>query len=662
MLITSVLALVIFDAMDQQKYNFFHKRPFEFQLNLSVIADNDDKLNEIAAVANANSIIIFYKTKESLSVNHDEVTTYYLVENQLRTLEKCFGLNQNSNFWSTVPTSKSTQINDFLDNDQYSYKLLNSEIMQEFDYITVAAKSEADFNRFVFQISKQFPNSNALVLNSSAIVSNDVLTILIIISIIALAILILLDIFVSTYYFISKSKEIGVMLLLGKTRKKTFMNLNFSTERFNIGVSGIATLLTIIFVKNITIQYITLLLFIFFSIFVLKLLFNYFFFFLLIRNKSKQSLLKNKSFNKTSYIITKMLKITFSVLLIAFIMVTYYEVKQVLNLYREYKKHEELNRWTIISSFQPDGHYLTMSYEEQMFVNNQIYNYLNTHHKIFYVQTMTSQMMQKDYMIADLNYLQRYNLYLDSYEGKNLIILIPESLKEKEDEVKVSLKKEIDQGYTLKYYPGGEFNTYKFYTKSYLVRDPIIKIFNPKSLYISEMFGQGLNTSLKIDAQADVVYESLSMTLTQLGIDKTFNQNSFVSISQEKQNRIDLSLYTMYFIAIVGIIIVFTHILLIFNYCNLFLSKFKKELSVRAFLGHSYFELIDRDLYRNLVLDVCVSIAFMILYSVFIAKSLDYLLVMIIGVIPILNYGMSIWIHQSRKRDSLLNFLKGDDL
>lgn len=660
-LITSVFSLVIFDVVDKQKYDFFYEHPYEFQVNLNVVATNDSRLGHITEIAMQNSVIIMYKANETVDDLKGTITTYYLTKSQYDVQANRMKISNNAEYMSTETLPNSEKIYDFLNNDTYAYRVLDADKIAEFGTVTISAKSEADFEAFILQLVETYSEGTELVLNSSAIVTNDVLTIAVIISIVSLMILLLVDIFVSTYYFMSRSKDIGVMMLLGKPKMNIFGNLYLSSVKINLLFYFLIIVLSFVFIPNVSALYMGVLVSIYIILFVIKYAVNFVSFSFLIKKKSRQFLLKNKSFNKTAYYITKFLKTSFSLLLVIIVLITYFELKQILSIKAEYTKHTELDQWTLITSFQPDVNYLSMTYEEQLQVNNSIYTKLNDEYQVFYVQRRLSKINEKDYIIADINYLNKFGVFLNDYDSNVLIILIPESLKSAEDEVREQLRNELDRGYIIQYYEGGKFNTYEFYTDGYSVLDPVIMIYNTNSPNIYEMFGQGLNTALKIDESPEKIYNTLNQTLSELGVRQTFNQSSFVTLAQEKENRLNLSLYTLYFILVIVLIIVFTDILLIFNYSLLFLSKYKKELAVRALLGHDYFKFIDRDLYRNLIIDCFVCTVSLVIYF-FLTKSIDLIVCVIVALMPIVSYIYNLVLYQTKKNDSVHNFLKGEDL
>ena len=578
-IVTSVLALVIFDNFDKQKYDFFHTMPLEYQVNLNVVATTEERLIEIAKLAEFHSVIIMHKVTESKFDNETELTTYYLTRDQLALQAKRLNTIQSVSSFSTVEFSGITKINDFMDNDFYSYKLLTLEKIREVNNITIVAESEANFEDFIIMLAQIYPEGTSLILASSAVVSNDILIVVSTVAIIALVIVLLMDVFISLYYFMSLSKLIGVMSLLGKSKREIFTVLSFPHLKISFFLIIVIVVINFVFVSNITMNYMLILGFIFLLLYVTKVSLNFITFNLLINRKAKQALLKDKAFNKTAFKLTKILKASFSLLLIFTTLITYYVSNQIIILQSELHKHNELDEWTLISSFQPDRNYLSMNYENQLVVNQAIYEKLNIDYDVFYVQKSKIKILNHDYLLADLHYLKRFNIPITNEMSEGLAILIPSILREKENELYNQLSTYINQGYHLHYYNGGEFNTYEFYSTNYIVDNPIIMLYNFDSVYIFEMFGQGLNTALKINTQPHLVYESLYPVLQKYNIEQTFIKDSFVTLQEEKSNRLDFSLYTLYFVCGITMIILITHLLLIFNYTQLFVSKYKKELA-----------------------------------------------------------------------------------
>ena len=666
-------------------------------------SNNDNlikSIKEIVSLAKKNNVILIKnnvdnkKNKGSkLYISLDSIEELKKVLNDNFSIRIINNYNDIDGFFSTYNQNDDKQvgiINDLFGDHYYTYYLMNQLFEKNdnmFGNYLVLYDDLQNYNNFMNDINDLMGKDMR-----SMSISNGIQKYVGIIIIGSLIFLSLFYFIFQIYIYNSNSKKIGCMKLLGIDNFRINQNLIFKRIIAYLICSIITSMLSILFVKNISINHILLV----FGINLLIILITYVISAIacaiICKNYEITNILKFQNvtlkISKVSYVFKSIM----TIMLLCFMVIASQKFGDLVYTLQKYNSSKKLLDYGVLQTYvanQPEEY----NYDRQYNAFKDIKENMDT----FYAQFIDySQYTQEDfnnvkiseengkfynYESVDKNYLNkekikvydlnRNEIDIDSIEG--IFFLFPTSKQNKIEAFK-SFNSQLDE-YYLKYNENYEFKAYLYNDQKIdtyqidnrYVENPIIRVLDDslrKPYYTDGIgvsnFGEGLITGLKIkliDGDKSKTIEQLRVYFEKNNISNLFSSASFISYKEYFNDEILASRLAFIFLVIAIVIIVSVYILISSQLLRLYIISQRKKVLVKKLLGFDN-NLIFEQIYKRNLTNTIISIILSLLVLI-ILKKFNIFFTIFIVIILILDFMVTMISIKLTKLSKIYLDLKG---
>ena len=666
-------------------------------------SNNDNlikSIKEIVSLAKKNNVILIKnnvdnkKNKGSkLYISLDSIEELKKVLNDNFSIRIINNYNDIDGFFSTYNQNDDKQvgiINDLFGDHYYTYYLMNQLFEKNdnmFGNYLVLYDDLQNYNNFMNDINDLMGKDMR-----SMSISNGIQKYVGIIIIGSLIFLSLFYFIFQIYIYNSNSKKIGCMKLLGIDNFRINQNLIFKRIIAYLICSIITSILSILIVKNISINHILLV----FGINLLIILITYVISAIacaiICKNYEITNILKFQNvtlkISKVSYVFKSIM----TIMLLCFMVIASQKFGDLVYTLQKYNSSKKLLDYGVLQTYvanQPEEY----NYDRQYNAFKDIKENMDT----FYAQFIDySQYTQEDfnnvkiseengkfynYESVDKNYLNkekikvydlnRNEIDIDSIEG--IFFLFPTSKQNKIEAFK-SFNSQLDE-YYLKYNENYEFKAYlyddqkidTYQIDNRYVENPIIRVLDDslrKPYYTDGIgvsnFGEGLITGLKIkliDGDKSKTIEQLRVYFEKNNISNLFSSASFISYKEYFNDEILASRLAFIFLVIAIVIIVSVYILISSQLLRLYIISQRKKVLVKKLLGFDN-NLIFEQIYKRNLTNTIISIILSLLVLI-ILKKFNMFFIIFIVIILILDFMVTMISIKLTKLSKIYLDLKG---
>lgn len=708
-LVTTILSIGFLDLKNSKKYlNFkgYHREYISLNYNNNASIDKQ-LVSKMLEIADSNHVLIL---KNNSSVQSEKSKNVYLSFSNISQLydfmtknfhvkEKNMIIENNSNlFISTYYQDNKNQIGfipDLLQNNKYNYytfqKLLEDNGNLYGEYI-VYYKDYNDFSNFTSQVKKlvgQDISSYTKFSNSE----NYIITALIIGVLFLMIFYFIFQIF-DTYY---KAKYISCMRLLGFLSFKIAQVMFQKKLKIYSIIVAIILLLSLLFIKNITIYHISFL----FLINCFIIIFTYYINFqcvtIISGNYQATNILKKENIaikiSKTSGKL-KIIAICFLIICSTFFVQSMSLLFDSLKLYNHSK---ELIDYGIIKDFNGDASEL-FDYEKQAqlysdIVSDKRLSTFYTNFGYFGKETEEEKKIGQEmeeagtsikYASVDKNYLKKEKIKLYDLNGKmvnvddlsGVYFLFPKSKigmidKFKKYYVKDSSsdykKYNVSHDFIVYLYDEKKINSYQLNLDIKYVDSPIIRVVDDsiKISYLEtpiglSLFGNSLDTGLKIKIKNNKseTFHIIEEHIKQNGLQNLININNFMTFEEYFSNEINIARTATAILIFTICIILLVYIIISVQVASLYVKSEQQKVIVKYLLGFEKEDIFQTIIKKNRIENLVAFILTLLFLTLF--QRLNIVLFLIsISIFIIIDFIVLFFIIKYYRFSKIYEQLKG---
>ena len=631
--VISIISVTYTDMEAKLKfYSFENYESDALNFDQAVLQIEPDIMLEIFDIAKENNVILVKEIKDkSNDINNQyiSVDSVYLLYQNTFSMKK-INVDNKDSFISTVHTDDINQnykINDFLDNDRWSFRnmdeLVNDNAYYYGMYIVHYENLES-YNKFVYQTCDLLGVSKETFTDYDGAIYMQELPLVFFVGGFCLVFFVVLF-FISTLFILcEKSKEIGCSLILGISHKDIVYNLIKKDIKLLIIFCTLNLLLFCFVIPNINMLFIFRLIIIFSIIISLDILISYLVVMFISNNNAISNIVKNQSLVRG----TNQFCLGFKALLIFIILISIVFLAPALNevsVNSSYMKDlENIEDYGTYISIYDDtiqensDNYLSFYQNLDDFEIDYLYvdfrNYLSDDKgEIEFYDRSEAEGTNFRYATVDYNYLKRMDLVIyDNNTELNLIktdytyYIMPKSKMN----ITKSFEKYVENFYAdieyesdviIYYYDDTDFETFDVVKGISTVKSPILRVISnnfPLSYYDSvrglDIAGTGFSTALKFKVNdIEQFFSEISKCLTESNLEEVLWNNSFVLNKDKLNDQIVLvNKSIIKYGTVIGLFIIIYLFMLLQSYI-LFIQTNINEIVIKKLLGFKRKDMYD---------------------------------------------------------------------
>lgn len=700
----SIFFLLLINFKEANRYLNF--KDFDVE-TMSIKYDSNNKtlidsVKVLQSVARENNIILAKSNVDSKKENAQNVyLSLDTIDELTEFLDKNFKITNinneknNDNFISTYNQKSDKQIgiiNDLFGDHFYTYYLMNQVIEKNdnlFGNYFIYYKDFQDYSNFVNEVNELLGYDTY-----SYAFSNNIENYIVILIVGCLLFLLLFYFIFQIYEYNNNSKKIGCMRLLGFDLKT--INKNMIYKNLIIYIIGlfIILILSIIFVKNITIYQLFFLSLINLFIIGFTYIISYLSCFIINKTFQATNILKMEDTTLKISKVSYKFKTVMTVMLVCFSIIVFENVNDLYGKLKLYNSSKNLLDYGVIQTYiadQPESY----DYDKQYNFYLKLINNMETFYAQFvdysqftiddYENSEKSQEEGKFYLTdsVDKNYLKKQKIKIYNLNGKeieidsldNVCFLFPKSKKnliesfEKYQEVEKinDYYRKFNNEYIFKayLYDDQRIDTYQI-DKKY-VDSPILRVVDNSLKYpyfydglgIS-VFGHGMITGLKIkliDGDKEKTIAVLEKYIDESGLSNILTISSFITFKEYFNDEILASQLILLFLTLAIILIISVYVLISFQLLKLYIKSQKKKILVKKMLGfenNTIFEQVYKKNLNNTFISIIIALLIII-----VIKKFNFLFLILVVLLLILDFVITLLSIKSTKLSKIYSDLKG---
>jgi hypothetical protein len=698
----SILFLIFINFKEANEYLKFKNYKRE-TMSIKYDSNNDsllDNIRNIQSIARKNNVILLKVNVDNK--NNNNTNLYLSLENitELKTLlSKNFDINlidnkmDENSFFSTFDHHDNSQvgiIKDLFGDNLYTYYLMDRMFENNdclFGNYYILYTDFQDYSNFMNDV-KNLIGYDVYSMSLSTNIE-EFIAVLLIGSLIFLLI----------FYFIfqifdynNNAKKIGCMKLLGFENKKINKNMIYKNMLIYIITTIIVLLLSVIFVKNITLYHMILLLFINFSIILLTYSVSYLCCKIINKSYKITNILKMQSVSTKISSVSYKLKIVMTILLVCFSAFAFNNASDLYNKLKAYNSSKNLLEYGLFQSYVADQPEI-YDYDKQHELYLKIINNMDTVYAQFhdysqftqedFLRTKNAESEGKFYVYdsVDKNYLKKEKIKIYDLNNNEVDVdsidkvffLFPKS-KKNYIEAFHEFNKDLDD-YYLQFNEEYEFSAYLYddqfldtYQVDYKsIESPILRVIDNSIKYPSfydgnglSFFGERMITGLKtklIDGDKEKTIETLESYINDSGLTNLLNRQSFITFKDYFNDEIIASQIILLFTVLMIVLILIVYILISFQLLKLYIESQKKKVLVKKLLGfdNNYiFECVYTKNLNNTLIAIVISFIILI-----IIKQFNISFIILVLLFLILDFLITLLSIKTTKLSTIYLDLKG---
>lgn len=661
----------------------------------------NEQIEQVFKSAIANDVIL---VKTVYNESSDSVDNYIVTKDVIDLLSQQLDLNKNSidskeaKFVATykVKDSNSYYVSDFLNNDRYSFypfEEMNDKHIYKYGSYTLYYKNETNLRDFFDDAADIFNAPKDILYNEYWGQLSEHTDIMYTGMFISITFFILFYFILILFLFYRETKKIGILLLLGYTKKSILTVTNKKYLIVLINVSLLFCLGSIIVLPNANLE-----LFIYLGIMdvfmiCLTLAVSYIALLFICKYTDLSNILKKQSIVQKVGNICLIVKFIMVIGMILFSINMFPLVTEAINSKEIVKESEILLDYAVfprikVENEEYDDHEKYLNFYKEINEKNidHIYvrfdEYLETDKEIVNnYESLEKNGQTFRTASVDLNYLNLYNLkcFDDENELVELksinqeVYLLPQS---KKDYVN-AFKKRIEEKYNhynlnipvlIFYYQDQIFKTYDSVKGVPIVESPIIRVVHEDNpfTYMEKAFGldvagTGMNTALKFNISSyENFYQSkLLECVKNSGLENVLTEDNFVTYKDYYSDVIANAKNINQIFWGISLVALLIYVTLVIQTFSLFIEAHKNKILVKSIIGFSRKDIFSHIIGWNIGATI-LPISGLFAYSITANTSNMNIVITISAIFILLDLFLLLLIARVINLDNVYSQIKGE--